>query len=384
MKNFKILCIFMSMNIGFVTHASNTWERVNIEKIIDNKNYKITDGRIIQPIDIDIPMFLEKRKNYQCMARKTKRILKTLLQKHEVKIKKDKNEKKEEKIQQRHIKIDSIYLSEFLIERGLGSWKKSKTRTQFENRFKKAEEKARKEEIGIWSECNTKNKKNPYQLYNWWGNNFRKKYSQYLAPISVGIVQKVISGNSIKLSNGLKIKLLGINVPSPNEEEKGLKCFGTYSKKYLEHLILYKQIFLEKDISDLNKQKELQRYVYLPHYNKAQTQTFINQKMIEEGFAKSNWPNRDEKFKKQFEKIQKEVYKNPKGAWVYCLSEILNPQNPKIEEKETDNACPIKGNISGSKKTYHTPASGWYKRLQYEQCFQTEDEAKNAGFTKVK
>jgi hypothetical protein len=50
--------------------------------------------------------------------------------------------------------------------------------------------------------------------------------------------------------------------------------------------------------------------------------------------------------------------------------------------------CRIKGNIAGSKKnpklTYHTPLSGWYKRIEAEACFEDEASAEAEGFIKVK
>lgn len=45
--------------------------------------------------------------------------------------------------------------------------------------------------------------------------------------------------------------------------------------------------------------------------------------------------------------------------------------------------CPVKGNIaSGGKKTYHVKSGAFYERTKPEQCFDTEAEAKTAGYTK--
>lgn len=42
--------------------------------------------------------------------------------------------------------------------------------------------------------------------------------------------------------------------------------------------------------------------------------------------------------------------------------------------------CPVKGNISKDSKIYHVPGGSFYNRVKPEQCFQTEAEAKAAGF----
>ncbi len=46
------------------------------------------------------------------------------------------------------------------------------------------------------------------------------------------------------------------------------------------------------------------------------------------------------------------------------------------------NCTGIKGNISGTSKTYHIPDGSFYDRTTPEMCFATESEAQSAGFTK--
>ncbi len=68
-----------------------------------------------------------------------------------------------------------------------------------------------------------------------------------------------------------------------------------------------------------------------------------------------------------------------------------NPQNPvqdKVEAVGTQTGageadCKIKGNISSTgKMTYHLSTGAFYKNTKAEKCFNTEQEAKQAGFTK--
>ena len=58
------------------------------------------------------------------------------------------------------------------------------------------------------------------------------------------------------------------------------------------------------------------------------------------------------------------------------------PETPKITTK-TDTRCTIKGNINDKgKKIYHLATGAFYATVKPEQCFATEEEAKNAGFTR--
>lgn len=60
---------------------------------------------------------------------------------------------------------------------------------------------------------------------------------------------------------------------------------------------------------------------------------------------------------------------NPAGA---TTSNSLDPAN----------CTDIKGNISGTSKTYHVPGGSFYDRTTPEMCFATEAEAQSAGFAK--
>src|SRR5689334_9084335 len=63
------------------------------------------------------------------------------------------------------------------------------------------------------------------------------------------------------------------------------------------------------------------------------------------------------------------------------------PSKPaKTDEQATKTPakgnCPIKGNVSATSKIYHVPGGAFYAKVTPEQCFNTEAEAKAAGFRK--
>ncbi len=53
-----------------------------------------------------------------------------------------------------------------------------------------------------------------------------------------------------------------------------------------------------------------------------------------------------------------------------------------LNSLDLDNCTSIKGNISGTSKTYHIPGGSFYDRTTPEMCFATESEAQSAGFAK--
>ncbi len=388
---FLFFCTFVSfflflMNIGF---AQNQWEEGTVKEVTKNNFIRLYDENLFRLMGIDLPQgIFDERQNYKCIARKTHRLLRLLLEHKNIKIKKHSLDLPEYGVFPQQVKIESsLDLAEFLLEEGYGSFVPEVENKTLFRRYEMAEKIARDEQLGIWSHCG-KNQDKSINLRNWWGDQFRKKYGQFLAPVSVGRVKEVFSGQSLVLDNGLKVRLLGIEVPSPQDQRPAFACFGKYSKAYLESLVLDKQIFLERDVSEFDEQRHLWRYITIPS-SRNQKEIFVNQKMIEDGFARNFWlSEKDVEFRKDFEQIQEQVWQDPKGAWLYCLDEILEKEDGKEKELILDQTCPIKGNISGSKsnptKTYHTPASRWYKNLKQEVCFNTEKEAEDAGFRKVK
>ncbi len=85
-------------------------------------------------------------------------------------------------------------------------------------------------------------------------------------------VLKVVDGDTVELSNGEKIRLIGINTP-----EKGQPYFKD-AKDTLEMLILEKEVRLELDVSQKDMYGRTLGYLFIGDQ-------FINQNMIESGYA---------------------------------------------------------------------------------------------------
>jgi micrococcal nuclease len=87
-------------------------------------------------------------------------------------------------------------------------------------------------------------------------------------------VFRVIDGDTFELTNGQRVRLLGIDAP-----EKGQYYYQEASNR-LEQLVKGKEVFLEKDISNRDKYGRLLRYVYVGSL-------FVNLEMIKEGYAQA-------------------------------------------------------------------------------------------------
>ena len=93
-------------------------------------------------------------------------------------------------------------------------------------------------------------------------------------------VSSVVDGDTIKLSNGETVRLIGVDAPeSRNAFKKKKAFFGDVSKHYLDSLLTGKKVRLEYDITRKDRYGRTLAYVYL------EDGTFINEKLVREGYA---------------------------------------------------------------------------------------------------
>ena len=92
----------------------------------------------------------------------------------------------------------------------------------------------------------------------------------YLITFDLFTVKKVLSSNSIELSNGLVVKLLGIK-SNPKHEEDAIQ--------FLKAKFKNRRIFLKYDSIKYDENNILLCYVYLDN------KTFVNNHLVRTGFV---------------------------------------------------------------------------------------------------
>ena len=106
-----------------------------------------------------------------------------------------------------------------------------------------------------------------------------------------GIVSYVISGNTIELSDGRRVRLLGINAP-----EVGEKCYYD-AKTILQTFVEGKHIMMESDVDDTDLYNSLLRYIYVERNGRT---FFVNKAMISGGYANSYIIEPNERYLSEF------------------------------------------------------------------------------------
>lgn len=116
------------------------------------------------------------------------------------------------------------------------------------------------------------------------------------------LVKEVVDGDTMILSDGSRVRLIGINT-----SEYGM-YFYEEASEVLEAMVLGKEVILEKDISSVDKYGRLLRYVYVGDL-------FVNLEMVKRGFANAYTFPPDVKYTEKFLEAERYARENNLGLW---------------------------------------------------------------------
>ena len=163
---------------------------------------------------------------------------------------------------------------------------------------------------------------------------------------SLVMVTKVIDGDTIAVSlNGKQetLRLIGIDSPETVDPRKPVQCYGQEASNKAKSILLGKDIFLEADETqgERDKYKRLLRYVIFPNGEN------FNLQMIKEGFAHEYTYDLPYKYQAEFKAAQKFARENNLGLWnpSACDSSlnktiIPSPSGQNLGQTEQKSAAP--------------------------------------------
>ncbi|TYS68847.1 nuclease [Sutcliffiella horikoshii] len=202
---------------------------------------------------------------------------------------------------------------------------------------------------------------------------------------------RVIDGDTIKVIINNKeenIRFLLVDTPETNHPRMdGPQPFGPEAKNFMEDFMEGGKVEIELDVSERDHYGRILAYVYVNGVS-------AQEELLKRGLARVAYifpPNT--RYVDSYQVIQKKAQTEGIGIWSvenYAQEDGFYPEyveDPEIkapaEEKPVSDSCTIKGNISSSgEKIYHVETGAYYDRTIPEACFNTEEEAKKAGYRK--
>lgn len=126
-------------------------------------------------------------------------------------------------------------------------------------------------------------------------------------------VKHVIDGDTIELSNGDKVRYIGVDTPEIRER-KGSEWvykplpYAEDARDFNKMLVEHKSVRLEYDVQKKDRYSRILAYVYVDD-------KMINLEMVKQGFAMIYTYPPNVRYTQRFVEAQKEAMDNKKGLW---------------------------------------------------------------------
>ena len=125
---------------------------------------------------------------------------------------------------------------------------------------------------------------------------------------TVLIPVRVVDGDTIILSNGERVRLIGVDTPETKHPNKPVEYFGKEASAFTKRMVEGQEVRLEYDQQQRDKYGRLLAYVYL------MDGTFLNAEIIKQGYghAYTRFPF---KYMEEFRQYEKEAREAKVGLW---------------------------------------------------------------------
>ena len=136
--------------------------------------------------------------------------------------------------------------------------------------------------------------------------------SQAGPALAVQVVQ-VVDGDTIEVccigGKREKVRYIGIDTPETKHPTKGVEAYGKEASEANRKLVAGRSVRLEFDVQQRDKYGRLLAYVYL------EDGTFVNARLVEQGYAQVMTVPPNVKHQELFLRLQREAREARRGLW---------------------------------------------------------------------
>lgn len=138
---------------------------------------------------------------------------------------------------------------------------------------------------------------------------------------SGGLVASVIDGDTLKLADGRRVRLLGIDTPEVAHHGQAGEPLGEQARRFLKKQIEGKRVHLRYDLQRRDHYQRLLAHLFLENGEN------INAKLLERGLAHAlfKWPNL--KNAEHYYTLESEARRQGSGVWALPSYQVRPMQN---------------------------------------------------------
>ena len=135
-------------------------------------------------------------------------------------------------------------------------------------------------------------------------------------------VERAVDGDTLKLSGGERVRLIGVDTPELHESQKlerdaarsrkdiaTIQGMGRQAAEFTRSLVQGRKVSLEYDVKKRDRYGRILAYVYL------EDGTFVNAKIIEEGYGQVMTIPPNVKHADHFLELERQARQDGKGLW---------------------------------------------------------------------
>lgn len=147
-------------------------------------------------------------------------------------------------------------------------------------------------------------------------------------------VDRVVDGDTLLLSNGIRVRLMGIDTPETVKPGSEVEPFGPEASAFTKEAVarVGNRVYIRQDCDRFDKYGRNLAFVYLGESDAADV-IFLNEELVRAGLAKAIMTfNYSMSIKRRLYKAQKEALENRRGIWSLPENQNEKPLLQKSEE----------------------------------------------------
>ncbi len=159
-------------------------------------------------------------------------------------------------------------------------------------------------------------------------------------------VKWVNDGDTIVLTNGKRVRYIGINAPEIDHDRQKAQPYGYRARNYNRLMVSDRRIRLEFDLERHDRYGRLLAYVFLPD------DIFLNEHLLQKGYAFYLFRKPNLKYNQRLLKAQQAAMKAKRGLWrnwKEATARYIGNRNSMRFHLET---CPQARQIKARNRTY--------------------------------